>query len=241
VSTLSEKRTISGRGIVSGMQLSDMSEFDDDPLTACAEWYLRFHSLISGYQGDGHTYVNDARSRSLNVALGSVSTTRFVGQPFTIEYQFEMTEGRGVLPTNNDADGNPVEPVPLPSVNPDESSSLATYDLGTEVEVFTETRSDFTAQPVADSNASTSDTPIVRERGQSSAVREWQIRGRVTKNKNQFDADIDSISGDNTLYTYDPGFPGTSFDVKVANDWASTRVAGGVNKTEYGISLTESK
>lgn len=223
-----------GKGIVTGMQLAEMTGYSNDPLVACAEWYEKFHSIVSGYQGDGNEYISTERDRTDTVAGQSVQTTRRLGQSFSIEYLFEIGVADSSLPKTD------IEPIPEtnPAPTTSEPATLDGIDLGTIIEQTDETSEEFEFKPIADPDAS-SGALAYREDDQNAAVREFTVAGRVSQNKNQFESELDARTSTGNTYTYKSAFPGKEYEVAIDPDFNTTRVPGVEDMTQYQITLVE--
>lgn len=225
---------ISLSGTATGIRLSKMDGYDDDPVVALAEWVVEFESLISGGQGSGYNLHSDERDRTLSVFVGDLTWQRFTGETMDVSWTIDLHRGN-VVDTQN-------APSPL-SVNLRDQMRISTgdslYTLPTPVEYMVEKRQGNSLFPIPQYDEPDYDANEVV--GMEGAIRQVNIEGRFGGSRseiNAFDEDMRSLTGGNQAVSIRLPFPGYELH-GIIDFFDGVREAGRPNVATYRLSFTE--
>lgn len=228
LTSLESQETFEYTGIATGMRLSTVSGYSDEPLTALAEWVAEFETLVNGAQGDGYTLDDTNRDRTENVTLESVGWTRNEGEKYQANWDVAVEWANPIMPDRSTAP-TPVDPWEGPSV----------ID-GMDVENIQSAR-EMKKQSIEQYLIAYADPGENEALSDGGAIRQIIIRGDATGSavdRRDFDDHFLSLTGQDELVTYEAAFPGRELDVMVKN-YESTQEAGLTRKNEYIIELIE--
>lgn len=215
-------------GVASGIRLSGVSGYSDDPLTALAEWVAEFEAYLDGAQGEGYTFKDEGRGREMNTVLEQAGWTRKEGEKYQVEWDLSGVWARGAMPDHAvDVDSvNPTSGPPKIAGEPIKGITAVRHQKRTQLQQY----------PIAYADPGDNETLA-----QSGAVRKITIRGDSTGSesvRNSFDDKMLGEIGEDNIVKWESAFPGRTKEVMVT-DYDSIREAGRTRIGEYMIELTE--
>jgi hypothetical protein len=215
-------------GTATGFRLARQPDYSDDPVLALAEWVQEMMAFVNGKQGTGLTLEHDERGLTRSIIAKSFGWTRESGAKYEVSWDFAFRIGEGVMVSE--------EPTPREAYK-QSTWALDGIDLQHPIDYREEKREQLTTAPMV--FADTPEENVVKE--DSAPVRTIRINGRHTgtrSERNQFDDQIRSLIGQDTIVTYESAFPGHDLDVMV-NSYESTREAGLTRLGEYSLELIQ--
>lgn len=220
-------------GIATGNRISNQSGYSDDPLTALAEWVVEYEAYCNGQQGDGHTLSLPHRNLTYNGAISNISWEREAGAKYEVRWQLTFKRGRALQSPNDTS---------LDSVSPTSNAYLddGNIYLHNIERKRVSKKQKIKTYPVA--YADPGDNELLDKSG---VVRRWTVIGSVENDtgdpddeRNQIDADIRALVGQDTAVTFTEPFPGRTKTVMV-DSYETTREAGVTRLGKYALELVE--
>lgn len=215
-------------GRASAFRIAGHPDYDDDPMTALAEFAARLLAHINGNQGVGWTVVNEFTDREIDCVAEQIDVIKRRSEKFEFDYSLTLRAGSSMMPPKR------LDPeVPDPSGDP----RLAGRDLH-EIEEMMVTKS----QQV---KVHTYATPRPVEANEiealSGAQRQITIRGNIPGDESvrrEFDEGIREYVGTNQETWFESHFPGDNLRVVVTEHDAS-REAGQTQIGQYNTTMIE--
>lgn len=217
-------------GTVTGIYLSNLSKYPNDPLEAIGKYALELETYVDSHQGSEQKLHDDERGLTISGVLRSVGWQRDAGAKYELQWDIEFIRGEGLMPCIDSTVGQS---------NPQSVGTLDGNDLGEMSSWRMDKRQDF--QPYKVAFAQPGENLL---EAQSGAVRRFTIRGQQTDaagggdERNTFDDNIRSIMGQNQSVTFVEPLTGRNLTVMV-DSFESSREAGLTSIGEYNMELIQ--
>lgn len=224
VVTLEEQTRLQINGTASAFRIANSSDFDNDPLTALAEYACLLLAHVNANQGVGWTVENDYTGRTLNCVIEEVEVVYTRGEKYQFDYSIGARVGDGL---------QRAEPLSPRTADPSTTARLAGQDLHEIEEMMISKK-----QKMKTTTYALGDIEANEVESLSGSRRMITIRGNIPGDESDrltFDNAIREPIGNNETVMFESPFPGPEYEVAVVSHDA-TREAG---KTQIGKYNTE--
>lgn len=211
-------------GRATGNRLSNQHKYDNDPVTALAEWVVELETYVNGQQGSGWRLKDDDRGKEFKTVVEMVGWQRNSSEKYQVDWDLS---GKWVL-----GEMEPTETQPA-SVNPSQTWKLDGNDLGSLDSYRQQKRQEMEVYPIAFVDPGENESLP-----NSGAIRQIMIRGTKVGNRDTFDQNMQDLLGQDNIVQFEEAFPGRTLDVMVES-FESHREAGITRKEEYMLELVE--
>lgn len=228
LSVLRQQGSITVDGIVLGQQRIAAGETTrSDPIAATAEWLLELEAWVNGSPGtEAFQLRNDITGDTTNAIPSAIGWTRGKAETASASYNIELTFGDGL---GTDLGINPSSP----SIR--DTDTIDGVDLPFVFERSVDKTLELNSfEALLEADAEKNDQYI-----DGSPVKRITLLGdldRTFADQREFDRQIRSRSGNGESYTFEPAFPGDSFEAAIVG-YESAREAGMTQRGDYIIEL----
>lgn len=215
------------RGRASAFRIAGHPDYDNDPLTALAEYGSRLLAHVNGRQGEGWTLTDTYSDRQIRGMVEDVTIIRRRTEKYEFDYSLKVRAGIGI---------DEIEQLNPDVADPDNNPTLAGEEMGEIEELMINKRQPMTVHAYALTDAEDSDIESTQ-----GAIQEFTVRGNIPGDESvrkQFDDTIRAEVGMNSTVWFRTPFPG--FDsICLVSSHEGHREAGTTQIGQYNVRLME--